>query len=169
MSTPFSRSLRSLERDTFRPSLLGMSVLVLFLAAWLGWFFLADVALYEVSADARLTSGTEAIVEFPPTALGRVRPGQSAQLRFDSFPWTQYGTVAATVADVTRTDDHVEVVLSLHTDTARAIPLQSGLTGSADVRVERLSPATLVLRIAGARIAPATSATGEHVDTEARR
>lgn len=169
MSTPFSRSLRSLERDTFRPSLLGMLAFVLFLAAWLGWFFLADVGLYEASTDARLTSSTRGIAEFPRTSLGRVYAGQAAQFRLDSFPWTQYGAVAATVADVTHIDDTVQVTLSLEPDTAPSIPLQSGLTGSAEIQVERLSPATLVLRIAGASIMPERSATGVNVDAEAHR
>lgn len=59
MPTSFSRSLRSLEADRFRWSLLGIVVGILLLAAWLAWFFFADVALYEVSVEARLEVGRE--------------------------------------------------------------------------------------------------------------
>ena len=36
----------------------------------------------------------------PEAALGRVRPGQSARMRLSGFPWTQWGTVPATVTRV---------------------------------------------------------------------
>ena len=36
----------------------------------------------------------------PPSALGRIRPGQPARLRLEGFPWTQYGSLAATVSRV---------------------------------------------------------------------
>lgn len=54
MSTSFSRTLRALDADRFRGGLLVLAVCGLLLAAWLAWFFLADVALYEVTDDARL-------------------------------------------------------------------------------------------------------------------
>jgi membrane fusion protein (multidrug efflux system) len=59
MPTSFSRSLRSLEADRFRFSLLGIVVGILLLATWIAWFFLARVALYEVSDRARLEVGSE--------------------------------------------------------------------------------------------------------------
>lgn len=59
MPTSFSRSLRSLEADRFRWSLLGIFVGVLLFALWFGWFLFARVALYEVSAEARLEVGRE--------------------------------------------------------------------------------------------------------------
>src|SRR5262249_21350908 len=41
-----------------------------------------------------------AVALFPAASLGRIRPGQPARLRLDGFPWTQYGTIPATVARV---------------------------------------------------------------------
>jgi multidrug resistance efflux pump len=96
----------------------------------------------------------------PPAALGRVRPGQLACLRLDGFPWTQYGTVPATVtsvADEVR-DGHIRAELAVHPDPASPIPLQHGLPGTVEVEVERVTPATLVLRAAGRLLAePAES------------
>jgi len=54
MPTSFSRSLRSLQADRFRWSLLAVAVFISLLGLWLGWFFFARVALYEVSDEARL-------------------------------------------------------------------------------------------------------------------
>ena len=51
MSTPFTRSLRSLRMDRFRLSLVGLVTSILLLAAWMVWFFLARISLYEISQD----------------------------------------------------------------------------------------------------------------------
>ena len=88
----------------------------------------------------------------PRVALGRIQPGQPARLRLEGFPWTQYGSVAATVvkvADEPR-DGRIRVELAIQ-DRPASIPLQHGLPGVVEVEVERVSPATLVLRVAGKR------------------
>ena len=54
MAIPFARSMRSLEADSFRLSGTMLAVAGLLLAAWCGWFFLAEVSLYEVSEAARV-------------------------------------------------------------------------------------------------------------------
>jgi membrane fusion protein (multidrug efflux system) len=90
----------------------------------------------------------------PPGALGRLQPGQPARLRLTGFPWTQYGSVAATVASVAdeARDGRIRVELSLLPDPASPIPLQHGLPGSVEVEVTRVSPATLVLHAVGKRL-----------------
>ena len=95
------------------------------------------------------------IVAFFPaaTALGRILPGQPARLRLEGFPWSQYGTLAATVARVgsEASTGQIRVELTVHPDPQSALPVQHGLTGVVEVGVERLSPAALVLRLAGSR------------------
>ncbi len=89
----------------------------------------------------------------PSAAFGRVRPGQAAQLRLHGFPWTQYGSVKATVERVASEalSEGVRVEFSIDADGATRIPLQHGLPGSIEVEVERMSPAMLVLQAAGKR------------------
>jgi membrane fusion protein (multidrug efflux system) len=91
----------------------------------------------------------------PPSALGRIQPGQPARLRLEGFPWTQYGSLAATVRRVASEvrDGRVRVELGVDPDGAPPIPLQHGLPGTAEVQVERVAPATLVLRTAGKLLA----------------
>lgn len=91
----------------------------------------------------------------PPPALGRIQPGQPARMRLDGFPWTQYGTIAATVTSVANEirDGRVRVELTVHPDPASPIPFQHGLPGAVEVEVDRVSPATLLLRIAGKLLA----------------
>jgi membrane fusion protein (multidrug efflux system) len=91
----------------------------------------------------------------PATALGRIHPGQPARLRLAGFPWTQYGAVGARVMEVASElrDERVRVDLTVDTDAASPIPFQHGLPGTVEVEVDRVAPATLVLRTAGLLLA----------------
>jgi len=98
------------------------------------------------------------IAQFEPAkALGRVRQGLPARLRFDGFPWTQYGTLTATVSTVANEvrDGYVRVELTPSRDFR--IPLQHGLPGSTEVEIEQISPALLVVRTAGQMLGPSTN------------
>ena len=105
----------------------------------------------------------------PPPTLGRIQPGQPARMRLDGFPWTQYGTIVATVATVANEirDGRVRVELAVHLDPASPIPFQHGLPGSVEVEVDRVSPATLLLRIVGKLLArPILRSDSQNVRTE---
>jgi membrane fusion protein (multidrug efflux system) len=88
------------------------------------------------------------VAEFSPSALGRVRPGQSARVRLASFPWTQYGSLTATVKSVASEvrDGKIRVELEVRNAPSSPIPVQHGLPGTVEIEVERVSPATLLLR-----------------------
>ena len=151
MSTAFSRTLRSLAADDFRAATLGLLAATALLVAWLAWFLLARVTVYEVSTTAQLVSGAQVTAEFPATALGRLQPGQPAHLRLAGFPADQYGSIPATVMRVTyrAEDGQVHVALVLQPAPDSPIPLQQGMAGTIEVEIERVAPATLALRAAG--------------------
>jgi multidrug resistance efflux pump len=99
----------------------------------------------------------EIIAELAPaSALGRVRKGQSAQMRLDGFPWTQYGLLTATVKEVAATprDGKLRVELTVDNASTSRLPVRHGLTGTVEIEVERLSPASLLLRTLGKTIDP---------------
>lgn len=87
----------------------------------------------------------------PAAALGRVQPGQTARLRLEGFPFTQFGSLPATVTSVASEvrEGRVRVELEIHPPAGSTIPLQHGLPATAEVEVERVTPATLVLRAVG--------------------
>lgn len=89
--------------------------------------------------------------EFQPSALGKLKAGQTAAMRLAGFPWAQYGTVAAKVVKVAGEirDGKVRVELAVNGPTPAKIPLQHGLPGSVEVETERISPMALILRSAG--------------------
>lgn len=142
---------------------------------------LGEVATLQVGAVVRegdvlgvvLPPGALRVVAAfpPPVALGRLYPGQPAHLRLTGFPWTQYGSLAATVTTVAheRRDGQVRVELDLVPDMAFPIPLQHGMPGTLEVEVERVAPAILLLRSIGKRLGLAeTTRAGEDSIGEVR-
>jgi membrane fusion protein (multidrug efflux system) len=94
------------------------------------------------------------VAEFSPAALGRIQPGQAARLRLDGFPWVQYGSLAVKVLRVGSElrAGRIRVELDVPHASSR-IPLQHGLPGAVEIEVERVAPATLLLRVAGRLVA----------------
>ncbi len=89
--------------------------------------------------------------DFPPSAIGHLRPGQPAVLRLDGFPSEQYGRLNASVLRVAQEPrvGKIRVELALRSGPT-SIPLQHGLPGNVEIETERSSPALLILRAAGA-------------------
>src|SRR5262249_3921841 len=95
------------------------------------------------------------VADFAPAdALGRVRPGQRARFRLDGFPWTQYGAIPARVERVANElrNGFVRVELAIERGNDARVPVEHGLPGTVEVEIERVAPAVLVLRAAGALI-----------------
>jgi membrane fusion protein (multidrug efflux system) len=109
------------------------------------------------------------VAHFPPgPAVGRILPGQLARLRLDGFSWMEFGMVEASVA-VAANEPHdglIRVELTLHDPGRLGIPMQHGLTGSVDIRIERTSPWTLLERSVGAGMTEPGPV--DHVDAAAR-
>lgn len=87
----------------------------------------------------------------PAEAVGRIHSGQHARLRLDGFPSTQFGTIPATVSvvDSETTDGRIRVALDIDTERPTNIQLQHGMVGNVEVEVDRLSPASLLMRAVG--------------------
>jgi multidrug resistance efflux pump len=71
MATAFSRTLRSLEADRFRGTLLAFAVVACLLAMWGWWATHSHVELYEVTENARLEIDN-AVYPLQAPAAGRV-------------------------------------------------------------------------------------------------
>jgi multidrug resistance efflux pump len=92
------------------------------------------------------------VAQYPPSAaFGRIRAGEAATLRLQGFPWTEFGTVSATVERVAQEvrDGKVRVELALSDQSSFRGTLQHGMPGTLEVIVERVSPMNLTLRTAG--------------------
>lgn len=146
MSLSFSRSLRSLQQDSFGPALAALIVTSLLLIAWSAWFFLAKVTLYETSREFSIQRDGSLLVNFSPEALTRLRPGQAATLRLANGTTSEGQIFSALVMDTPEASDpNGQVEVYVYSPES----LQPGLAGQVQVEVEHVSPAVLVLRSAG--------------------
>ncbi|MCB9551894.1 MAG: HlyD family efflux transporter periplasmic adaptor subunit [Myxococcales bacterium] len=117
----------------------------------------AVIAAGEVLGRVAGEGALRVVAVFPvDRALGRVAVGQRARVRFDSFAWTRYGSVAAVVTGVAGEGSGGGLRVELRPEASgHAVPLQHGLTGLVEVEVERVAPVELVLAALGRAIAGA--------------
>lgn len=95
------------------------------------------------------------VAEFSPrAAIARIRPGQHAFVRFDGFPWTQFGKLPVTVSHVANElrEGRVRVELSIPPAPPGPLVLQHGMRGIVDVELAQASPALLTLQALGQRL-----------------
>lgn len=100
--------------------------------------------------------GVKIVAAFrPQDALGRIHSGQNARFRLQGFSWTQYGFVPASVTSLA--SEALAGSARVESSIARGfefpVALQHGWPGTLEIEVERVSPATLVLRASGALLA----------------
>lgn len=154
MSIAFSQSLRSLQADRNRFSLVALSLAGLLFLGWLVWFFFASFTLYETGQIVQTSSDGVVVAHFPSAAQARLRPGQAVQLYLAGVE--QQDAIPAMVAEIAQQpqDGQIQVVIYADMDAPNVGALQNGLAGQATVAVEQISPAKLVMR-----------ATGQGVDT----
>ncbi len=86
MSIQFSRSMRSLNLDSYRTSRIAMILATILMLALILWFLLAEVTLYESSSTVSLTEDGRVIAVFSPESLRRIQPGQNGFLRLNTRP-----------------------------------------------------------------------------------
>jgi membrane fusion protein (multidrug efflux system) len=92
------------------------------------------------------------IADFAPAdAMGRIQPGQQARIRLSGFSVLEYGTLRAVVSQVAREPQRgqIRVELALADAGDTRLPVQHGLPGSIEVRLESAVPWRLLLRNLG--------------------
>ncbi len=87
----FSRSLRSLHADRFRPSSLAVVAATVLLAGWTAWLLSAEVPVYEVTSDARIETLDSAHVVGAPVA------GKVAAVEMTVGQWVEAGHALLTL------------------------------------------------------------------------
>lgn len=134
MALSFSRSLRSLETDSYRYALFGLLLLMPIFLAWLIWFFMGEIALHEVSQEIVFTREGLVAATFetglPPLALGT-----PAQLIIIDEDGTSDRTLSA---HVHRFVNNANGSTIAHLVVDENLP--TTLIGEATVEVESISP-----------------------------
>ena len=149
MAISFPRSMRSLQSDSFRPSLATLIIASVLIVAWFAWLVFASVTLYETSQDWQVQRDGSLIVRFPQETIARLHPGQRATLQVSLVPNQAPQQLPAIVADIpSRTQNHLASDTVKVTLTSAALP-PTATSGTVKIAVETVSPLTLITRATG--------------------
>jgi hypothetical protein len=147
MSLQFSRSLRALRVDSFRPSRIALLLAILIMGGMIAWFFTADVTLYENSTSIEFTEDGRLMATFTPEGMKRVRQGQTAMLQIDAGADQPAESLPAMVFD-TQADSNVAEILVKSNEVPESLKA-GNLSGRVEVEVEYTTPAQMLLRVSG--------------------
>lgn len=162
MSSSFSRSIVTQQTSTSGRSIGILLIVIVFLGAWFAWLLLGQIPVFLVTDTAEILDANHVVALFPPDALLQIESGQEASIRLNDFPIDEYGSIAATVEQVVEQfqDGRTKVELQLTDSTASIIPIQAGLTGQVEIKVDQESPLTLLLRTTGQRLSTSINSSG---------
>ncbi len=145
MAVDFSRTTRALAADGYRLVLIGLAVAILLLLAWSAWFFGSEIHFHATSRAARVIGDGAIRAEFTAGRVERIDYGQSARF----LPDNATAPVPVIVTEVRRRGDTLELTLVIDSHHDAGLLLDTGETGRVRIETERLSPAQLVMRLAG--------------------
>ena len=151
MANSFSRTTRSLHADGHTTTLVGLVVVIILLVAWGAWFFAAGIPVLRSSESAQVVDAHRVVATFPAGTVDRVWRGQAARFHPESAAWEGVAPIPAMVAHVNPdpTSDRTYVEIVLRVDQTLPAPLEQDMKGRVDIELERVSPATLVMRSSG--------------------
>jgi hypothetical protein len=113
----------------------------------LAWFFLARVTLYENSTSLEIRPDGQVMAAFSEEGMRRIRQGQSVVVRLDQGANLPTVTIPGMVYDTQKQDGKV-ILLLFATDLPEEL-LSGNVTGRAEVEVEYVTPAQLLVRATG--------------------
>jgi hypothetical protein len=148
MSISFSRSMRSLQSDSFRPSLATLIIASVLIIAWFAWLVFAQITLYATSQEWEFQRDGSLIVHLPTESVASLRPGQRGTLETQNLPGQSPREYPVVIADVPmRTQNHLAADTIKVTSLAGPIP-PTATGGTVKIAVETVSPLTLITRAA---------------------
>jgi multidrug resistance efflux pump len=104
------------------------------------------------TAAVLVPDGTlRAVALFNPLDVGPLAAGQAVTLRFPAYPWTAFGTRRGRLVAVANEPINglIRVDIEVEREPGSRIPLQHGQEIVAEVTIETISPARLLLRNVG--------------------
>jgi len=145
VSIAFSRSLRSLESDQYRFSLVWLIIAIVLLGSWSIWFFTAKIGVYETTRTFEVSRDGYLKATFSEKSLKKILPGQKATFKPDGTPARP--SIKGEVMNIPQTSNRQDGQVEIYLNTSENI--KNGITGEIQVEVEKITPAGLVLRSTG--------------------
>jgi hypothetical protein len=151
VTNSFSRTTRSLSSDGHSTALIGLVVVLLLLVIWGAWFFAAGVPIRQSSESAQVTGPQRVAASFPSDSSAGIVRGQLVDFHPAGIIGAQNGPIPGIVSRVSEdpSGELTLVEIALRLESSLPAPLQEGLKGRVDIELERVSPATLIMRSAG--------------------
>jgi membrane fusion protein (multidrug efflux system) len=128
-----------------------MVVVLLLLVIWGAWFFAAGVPIRQSSASAQVTGPQRVAATFPSDSSVGITRGQTVDFHPAGNIGALNGPIPGIVSRVSEdpSGELTLVEIALRLEHSLPAPLQEGLKGRVDIELERVSPATLIMRSAG--------------------
>ena len=147
MSIQFSRSIRSLNIDSFRASRIGLIIGSLLMLTLILWFFLARVSVHETSQEVSLSQDGRALAAFSDDALSHIQPGQETLVRVFSSADEPPLTIQGIVFDIFPDSNQVEIIIVA--EDFLDIPAIDNINTQVDIEIEQVTPFNLIMRYSG--------------------
>jgi hypothetical protein len=147
MSMPFSRSIRSLEIDSYKASRVGMILAILIMISIILWFFLAKITIYEFSSQIEFIGNDRITAIFPEEPIKKIKTGQPAIINLDLGSDLPRASLPAFVIGMDKERGAVELIVI--SENLHQIPLSEAITGQVQVEIEYVTPAALIRRASG--------------------
>lgn len=139
--------MRILRADSYRASRFGLFFALLIMVGIMAWFFFAKVTLYENSTALQIQEDGRAFATFNEEGLQRIQMGQRAILRFNPGNSQPIVTLPAVVYDLLSEPNTAELIII--TNEIPQEVLAGKISGRAEVEVDYLTPAQLLMQASG--------------------
>lgn len=157
MAVPFAQTTRSLKADRGIARLVVLGLLSLLLAGWLIWAFTAQFFVYTSSESMSILLENSFSAIFVGEMGEELQNGQQALIYLDAPPLSEPVVLPAQIFGVERVAGGVEAQVAPDFRQIEQGPVSDEImsvfstpvSGHVAVAVEKLSPATLILRSIG--------------------
>lgn len=166
MSIQFSRSIRSINIDSFRASRIGLIIGSLLMLTLILWFFFARVSVHETSQEVSLSQDGRFLAAFSDEALTRIQPGQDTLVRVFSSTEEPPLTIHGVVFDIFPNSNQVEIIIVA--EDFIDLPANENLTAQVDVEIEQVTPFNLIMRYSGQFVESEQGSTNSQTGSSAR-
>lgn len=146
MSIPFSRSTRSLQADSYRPTLIGLIISTTLLSLWTAWFLFAQIPVTEMSQSILSIERNVVTATFPRSVGERIKPRQKATIHVGQ---DSQQIIPAEVININFRTSTGQVEVEFFA--LEPLPINSSggqIINDVEVVVSSISPATLVIEAA---------------------
>lgn len=143
----YTKSIFSLAADNLMLKLVGAGLVMLLMCGWVTWFFFAHLTFYETS-PAMMQSDGVVVAEFTTRSIGKIEYDQPALFQYENSDG-QATSFPLRIAQIDKKKRSVQFWPENYESQKETRKHAEAISGQVKISVERVTPATLILRAAG--------------------